>query len=180
MDVQQDLGAPEGAAALREVERDTVRGVGTHRRDLDRLAGNDHVDDLAVGEQPRRRLVTGHEQEFFRSEAERVRERVGARRRMEHAELRGRPRHEIPAQDADATGGRPVAIQVFVAPDLGALVQPRSSAVGVVPVREQDGWDLDLPADRAFERLAHFRSGLSYKSLTVIDPARLRTIADGG
>ena len=123
------------------------------------LAGDDQVDDLAVREELRRRLVARHRQELLGRETDQVGEGVGTRRRMEHAELRDCARLGDAAQDADAGGGAAIAVQVLVPPELGSLVQPRAGAVGVVPVREQDGCDLDLLADRAFERLAHLRGG---------------------
>ena len=48
-----------------------------------------------------------------------------------------------------------VAVQVLVSPQLGALVEQRTGAVAVVPVRQEDGGDLDLVADRALERCSH-------------------------
>jgi len=78
---------------------------------------------------------------------------------VEDAELGDGPRLVEAALDAHAGRRAAVAVEVFVAPDLGALVQPRSGTVAVVPVREQDGGDLDLPAERLLEQRAHLRCG---------------------
>ena len=74
---------------------------------------------------------------------------------MEDAELRDRPRLIEAALDADADRATAVAVEELMPPDLGSVVQPRSGAVGVVPVREEDGGNLDLRAASPFERLSH-------------------------
>ena len=96
---------------------------------------------------------------------------VRALHRVENSELRDRPRLVEATPDAHAGRGAAVAIEMFVAPDLGALVQPRTDAVGIVPMREEDGRHFDLPADRPLEHLAHLGRGAGGVARVHDDPA---------
>ena len=90
---------------------------------------------------------------------------------MEDAELGGRSRLVGAAQDADAGRGSAVAVQVLVSPDLRALVEPRTDAVAVVPVGQQDRGHLDLAVERLLEHGAHLGGGPRVVAGVDDDPA---------
>ena len=157
-----------------EVKADTVARVRPQGSDLHRHAGHDQVDDAAVREQLRRRLVAGARQQLLWREAERVRKRIRSARGMEHAELCGRPGLVGAAQDADASRRAHVAVEVLVSPDLGSWVQKCTAAVRVVQVGQQDRGHLDLAAERLLEHRAHLGSGLRVVAGIDDDPAGRR------
>ena len=138
-----------------KVEADAVQGIRAVGRDLDGLARDHEVDDLAVLEELRGRLVARHREELLRRESEQVGKGVRARRRMEDTELGDGARHVGSREDVDAGGGPAVAVEVLVAPELRPGVEPRRRTVRVVPVGEEDGRDLDLLADLGLELLPH-------------------------
>jgi hypothetical protein len=146
-------------AVAGKVERHAVAGVRPIGSHLHRLARNHDIENLSRLEEPARRLVARLGEQFLREEPHQARECVRTLRRVEDGELGDCPRHVEAALDAHALRRVAVAVEMFVAPDLGALVQPRSGAVCIVPVREQDRRDLDLPAERLLELLAHLGCG---------------------
>jgi hypothetical protein len=90
---------------------------------------------------------------------------------MEDAELGGRSCLVGAAQDTDAGRGSEVAVEVLVSPDLRALVEPRTDAVAVVPVGQEDRGHLDLAAERFLEHGAHLLGGPRVVAGVDDDPA---------
>ena len=78
---------------------------------------------------------------------------------MEDTELGGRPGLVGAAQDTDAARSATVAVEMLVSPDLRALVKPRTDAVSVVPVGQEDRGHLDLAVQRFLEHGAHLLGG---------------------